>query len=285
MARMGRNLCEVANSVLAQEASLTGSGASVIPFAVAKSIEQELKQPDEFVSFWTHVGNFLSKNLKAVLIGTVALVVVIAGSLIFSHLRDRGAEKTTAAFAQIGQIASAEVIPEKTDKTEKNEPSPARSEGLRFKTESERLEATVKEADRFVAAHSGGNLARYALFTKAGRLVVLGKASEAVPIYQQLIASETMPDMKMIQQDALATATEAAGNLDEALRLYSALAEESARAGNFLLDQVLYSKARILEKQGKGKDAEKVLREILEKTPKTTLRREIDDRLAVLGEK
>jgi hypothetical protein len=47
----------------------------------------------------------------------------------------------------------------------------------------------------------------------------------------------------------------------------------------------LYSKARILQKQGKAKDAEKVLREILDKVPKTPLRSQIDDRLALLAEK
>ena len=36
--------------------------------------------------------------------------------------------------------------------------------------------------------------------------------------------------------------------------------------------------------EGKGKDAEKILREILEKMPKTLLRRDIDDRLATLGD-
>ena len=41
----------------------------------------------------------------------------------------------------------------------------------------------------------------------------------------------------------------------------------------------------MLEKQGKAKDAEQVLRDILSKAPKTMLRQQIDDRLAVLTEK
>jgi hypothetical protein len=51
------------------------------------------------------------------------------------------------------------------------------------------------------------------------------------------------------------------------------------------LDRALFAKARVLERQGKAKDAEQVLRDILSKVPKTSLRQQIDDRLAVLTEK
>jgi tetratricopeptide (TPR) repeat protein len=88
-----------------------------------------------------------------------------------------------------------------------------------------------------------------------------------------------------MEQEGVAAANEAAGKLDDALRAYSALADESQRSGSFYLDRALFAKARILEKQGKAKDAEQALRDILTKVPKTSLRPQIDDRLAVLGEK
>jgi hypothetical protein len=66
--------------------------------------------------------------------------------------------------------------------------------------------------------------------------------------------------------------------------MYDSLAAEAQKVGLYA-DRVLFAKARILEKQGKTADAEKTLREILDRVPNTLLRREIDDRLAVLGGK
>jgi tetratricopeptide (TPR) repeat protein len=79
-------------------------------------------------------------------------------------------------------------------------------------------------------------------------------------------------------------ALEAQGQLDKAIDVYKTMADEARMVGDFYADRALYGKARLLQKQGKGKDAEKILREILDKMPKTLLRREIDDRLAVLAD-
>jgi tetratricopeptide (TPR) repeat protein len=90
--------------------------------------------------------------------------------------------------------------------------------------------------------------------------------------------------MRLVEQDGLALAFEAQGQIDKAIDMYSSMAVEAQQAGNFYADRALFGKARLLQKQGKGKDAEKVLREILDKMPKTSMRREIDDRLAALGD-
>jgi tetratricopeptide (TPR) repeat protein len=90
--------------------------------------------------------------------------------------------------------------------------------------------------------------------------------------------------MRLVEQDGLALALEAQGQVDKAIELYSTMAGEAQELGNFYADRALFGKARLLQKQGKGKDAEKVLREILDKMPKTLLRRDIDDRLAALGD-
>ena len=268
-----------------QEASLTVFGGSVISFAVAKALEQELKQPDDFIGFWTHVGHWLGKNQKVVLGGIVAGVIAVAAGMAINHFRVKQAEGVTSAFSKISQAANAELLPKSEKSDEKAAPAKAADDTPKFKTEAERLEAVVKEADSFVAAKGADGLGRHARFAKAGRLVLLGKSEEAIVIYQQLLTNETLPDLRIIEQDALAAANDAADKVDEAIRLYTAAAEDSARANNFLLDQILFGKARLLEKQGKSKDAEKLLREIQEKVPKTTLRREIEDRIAILGEK
>jgi len=101
--------------------------------------------------------------------------------------------------------------------------------------------------------------------------------------FQQLLQGETDKGMRLVEQDGLALALEAEGQVDKAIAAYAAMASEAQAVGNSMRTGPLFGKARLLQKQGKGKDAEKVLREILEKMPKTLLRREIDDRLAALG--
>lgn len=254
---------------------------------MAKALSKELKKPDEFVSFWTHFGQKLAEHRNKVLALLATVVVVVAAAWGLSSYRATQAAKATEALARIERIATAPLLPEKVDEKAAAEVK-ADEDPLvpRFKTEKERLEAAIKEADNFVATFGRDGLGRKALLGKAGRLVVLGQAAEAATLYETLAANETQPDLRLIQQDGVAAALEAAGKLDEALRAYTTLADAAQRSGGtFYLDRALFAKARILEKQGKSKDAEQALRDILAKVPKTSLRQQIDDRLAVLTEK
>jgi len=254
---------------------------------VAKALSKELKQPDEFVSFWTHLGAKLSQHRTKVVAVLVATAVAFGGGWALSTYRAAQAAKATAAFDRIDAIAAAELLPEKSEKTEEAKAKEAKTEddGIpRFKTQKERLEAANKEADSFIATFGSAGIGRKALFGKASRLIALGKPDEAAVIYNDLANGETDLDVRPMEQEGAGAAYEAAGKLDEALRVYSALADASA-ARNFYLDRALFAKARVLEKQGKAKDAEQVLRDILSKVPKTSLRQQIDDRLAVLTEK
>ena len=257
------------------------------PLSVAKALAKELKQPDEFVSFWTHFGAKLARHRRKVIATVVSAALALAAGWGVVSYRNAQAAKATEALARIERIASADLLPEKPAENAKAEkPEKIDEDSVpRFKTEQERLEAAIKEADAFVATFGGEGLGRKALFGKAGRLLALGKSSDAAAIYGTLAANEPNPELRAMEQEGSAAASEAAGKLDDALRSYSALADESQRTGSFYLDRALFAKARILEKQGKGKDAEQVLRDIMTKVPKTSLRSQIDDRLAVLGEK
>lgn len=245
---------------------------------------KELKKPDEFVSFWTHLGTKVAENRWKVLATLLTAAVVVAVLWGMAAYKSAQAAKATAAFGRIDRIATAELLPEKAD-VEAQAPKTDADDVPRFKTEKERLEAAIKEADAFVATYGRDGLGRKALLGKAGRLLAIGKAADAATIYETLAASETDANLRDIEQEGAAAANEAQGKLDDALRAYTALAESTQRGGSFYLDRALFAKARILEAQGKAKEAETVLREILNKVPKTSLRQQIDDRLAVLAEK
>jgi len=175
-------------------------------------------------------------------------------------------------------VANADLIPPTADG-----PKPNLDDGLpHFKTEQERLEAALKEADTFLGAHGGSGLKDEAKLLKAKYLLALGKAGESAALYKALLTGGLDQRLRFLAEEGLAYAHEAAGQLDEAIGAFAALAEDSDRSGGFYRDRALFGRARLLQKKGNAKEAEKVLKEILEKTPTTPLREEINDRLASL---
>jgi hypothetical protein len=69
---------------------------------VAKNIsKKELKQPDQFVSFWTRfsaqAGKFLNERRKPVLIGIGGLAGVVTATVIYGELHERSAMRASQA--------------------------------------------------------------------------------------------------------------------------------------------------------------------------------------------
>jgi tetratricopeptide (TPR) repeat protein len=239
---------------------------------------KQLKNPDQFISFWTRVGAFVSTHRLAVLGGALGVVVLGVGIWGASVLLSKRAAKASQDFSRIERIASADLLPAVGEPPRLNP-----DDGVpHFKTEQERLEAAAKETDTFVASHSGSRLKDEAQLLKAKYLLALGKASEAASLYQALLGGALDSRLRFLAEEGLAYAHERSGQIDSAIAAFGALADEAQKAGGFYRDRALFNKARLLQKKGGGKEAERLLRDILEKTPTTPLRDEINDRLAAL---
>lgn len=240
------------------------------------TIVKELKAPDQFVSFWGEVGKKLTERRREILIATIAVLVLALGFWATRSFMDNRAEKATQAFARIHRIATTPVI---------TEGAPAPTDGSqRFQNERERSEAALKEADAFLAAHAGSPLRDEAQLIKASLLTALGRAPEAIVLYNGL-RGDADDSLRFVVEEGLAYAQEAAGQVDAAIATLDALAEKSKSAGNFFRDRALFHKAHLLEGKGAAKDAEKLYRDILAEAPTTSLKEEINHRLAVLESK
>jgi tetratricopeptide (TPR) repeat protein len=238
-------------------------------------LDKELKQPDQFLTFSTRAGQWIVARRKIGIGIAIALVVGVGvGWAVFS-VGQRGAEHASVAFARIERIATADLLPESGEaKFEDGLPH--------FKTDRERLEAAIKEADAFIAAGKGGDsMKEAALVLKARYLMGVGKAQDAIAIYQELGGSLDQR-LRFLAREGLAYAFEETKQTDKAIEAFGALAEEAKSSGNFLRDRALYNKARLLEQKGTLKDAEKIYRDILAELPQSALKDEINDRLAVL---
>jgi tetratricopeptide (TPR) repeat protein len=255
---------------------------------VAKSISRkELKQPDEFVSFWTHAGAWASRvaveRRRALLVGTTMLVTVIIGSIIFSNVSERRAKTASDALARIERIATGELRPEGAPATNPDG-TPLTDDGVpHFKTDKERAEAALKELDAFVAT-SGNPLRTEGRLQRGPLLLSLGRTGEAVTAYEEILGGKIDDRLRFLAHEGLGYALEAKGDLPAAAAAFEKLADDAAAFGDggFYKDRAAFHKARIADLRGNAEDAKRLYREVLDKNPTSSLRDEITNRLAVL---
>jgi tetratricopeptide (TPR) repeat protein len=255
---------------------------------VAKGIsKKELRQPDEFVTFWTRAGEqatrFASERRRALIVGATMLATVIAGSVIFSGVSEQRAARATAALVRIEKIAAADLRPDGAPAANPDG-TPVADDGIpRFKTEKERDESALKELDGFLAG-SAGPLSNEARLERGPLLLALGRAPEAIETYQRVLGDALDPRLKFLAREGLGYAQEAKGDLDAAVATFAMLDEDAAvfKGADFYADRALFHKARIAELRGNAEDAKKIYKEVLDKNPTTSLRDEITNRLAVL---
>jgi tetratricopeptide (TPR) repeat protein len=245
--------------------------------AKKKLSRKQLRQPDEFIGFWTRTGEavdrFASSHTRALIIGATALATVIAGSIVITQLGERHAIAASDALDRVEKIETADlIVPGATPK----------DDGLpHFATEKERLEAALRELDgSFGSGHKPLN--DEAMLARGNLLLDLDRAAEAVPIYEKLLAGHLDSHLRFLAREGLGYGYERQGRLDDAQRVLSKLGDDARDMQGFYKDRALYHQARLAELRGNPVDAAKLYKEVLEKSPTTSLREEITNRLASL---
>ena len=242
-----------------------------------KLSRKQLRQPDEFIGFWTRTGEavsrFSSSHTRALIVSLTALATVIAGSVVITQLSERRAIAASEALDRVEQIETADlIIPGATPK----------DDGLpHFATETERLTAALKELDAgFGSGH--GPLVAEARLERGSILLDLDRADEAIAVYEKLLDDRLDGRLRFLAREGLGYGYERKGRLDDALRVLSKLGDDAQGMGDFYRDRALYHQARLAELRGNPADASRLYKEVLDKSPTTTLREEITNRLASL---
>jgi tetratricopeptide (TPR) repeat protein len=256
---------------------------------VSKGIsKKELRQPDEFVSFWTHAAEwsarFAQERRQPLIIGATMLGTVVIGSIVFSVVSEGRAARATETLSRIEHIATADLRPETPPPSAEGAPPPQMDDGLpHYKTDKERSEATLKELDAFLAGPRNA-LTSQARLERGPILLSLGRAPEAITSYEAILADKPDDRLRFLAREGLGYAQEQKGDLDAAAATFAKLADDVAvfKNGEFYKDRALYHRARISAVRGNADEARKLYKEVLEKNPTTSLRDEITNRLAVL---
>ena len=255
---------------------MTEGGGSVISrMPVAKKLRRkELKQPDQFVGFWTRAsvaaGAWAKDHTRALVIGLATAATVVVGSLVISQVTEGRALRAAASLERVRKIAAADLVPAG---------APPKDDGVpHFPTEKARLEGALAALD---AAFSPGTpLYAEAALVRGSLLLDLDRASEAAPVYEKLLSDNLDARLRFAAREGLGYAYERQGKLKEAEAVFAKLGDESN--GAFYKDRALYHQGRLAELGGNRTEAARLYQEVLDKNPTTSLRDEITNRLAVL---
>ena len=147
-----------------------------------------------------------------------------------------------------------------------------------FGSDKERWQAVYDQADESLAQNNSGPVAQSARLTKAAAASRLGKFDEAIELYSAYLEGPTDEGMLPFVYLGLATAHGAKGNVEKAGANYDKLVEQNEAYEGL----AMYQKAKVLEAAGKTEKAKELYHEILETSPKTPYRADIERRLALL---
>lgn len=244
-----------------------------------KISKKELQQPDQFVDFWTRAttaaASWASAHQRALVVSVTALVTVVVGSVVLSQVSQRRASHAAEALDRGEKIAAAEpAVPGAT----------APDDGVpHLGSARDQDEAALKQLDEKFGS-GRGPLAAEAGLVRARLLLDLGRAAEAASAFQGLLDGKLDARIRFLAREGLGYAQEAQGKLAEADSTFSQLGEDATRAGlqGFYKDRALYHQARLAELRSNPADAARLYHEVLDKFPTTTLRDEIQNRIAAL---
>ncbi len=244
-----------------------------------KISKKELQQPDQFVDFWSRVtmgaARWASEHQRALVVSFTALLTVVIGSIVLSQVSQRRSSHAAEALDRGERIAAAE--PAVAGATMPDDGVP------HLASAREQAEAALKDLDEKFGS-GRGPLSAEGTLVRARLLLDLGRAPEAASAFQSLLDGKLDARVHFLAREGLGYAYEAQGKLAEAAAAFSQLGDDASRAGlqGFYKDRALYHQARLAELRSNPADAARLYHEVLEKFPTTSLRDEIQNRIAAL---
>ena len=241
--------------------------------------KKELQRPDQFLDFWARtsqsMGSWAAAHQRALVISATALVTVIVGSIVLTQVSQRRAAGAAEALDRVERIAAAEVVQPGATPPDDGLPH--------LGSVAEQEQAALKELDEKFASGRGALWPEAALVR--GRLLLdLGRAPEAASTFKGLLDGKLDERLRFLAREGLGYAFEGEGKLAEAGSTFSQLGDDASRAGlgNFYKDRAAYHQGRLAELRSNPPEAARLYHEVLDKFPTTSLRDEIQNRIAAL---
>ena len=242
---------------------------------MAKKVSRkELKEPDEFLSFTVRALRWINAQKVALIVGALALAVVIMGNFAWSWYSLSKEKAASVAFIQAREILDARVIP-------RDDAAGTSSSDGTFSSEDDKFRAAIAEFEQVAKSHSNSATAALATYYVAEYSHRTGEYDKAIENFKNYLKVEgPTGELSVFAVEGIAASLEAQGKGDQAAQQYRRLTESPF---DMQPDRGLFHVARLEQKAGRTDEAVRLFNEIVEKYPKTTYMRDIQDRLSVLG--
>lgn len=243
-----------------------------------------IPQSDEFVSFWQRAYDFISPYGRPIAFGGGALLVMLAVIWMTDRFFVVRKQSATEMLGRVVRIYQAELLPDETkpeDAKAKEVKDTKDADIPRFKTAKERAEAALAELDKLIKEAGSSGAAEAAQLVRAGALFDLGRYTDAEAAYRGFLDQVSKNDkLALVAREGIGLSMEAQGKLDAALGSYQ---EMEKTGGDAYRDRAQFAQARVIAKKGDKKKAFDMYKQILDKSPTTPLREEIQAKQAQLA--
>jgi len=223
---------------------------------------RDLKEPDEFLSAFSRAVAWVRANRTRVLAGAAAVVLLVGGIA--------GAR---VYFAWQEERATRDLWPH-LNRAREFLAAPARPD-------DEKLARLEQFLAAHVSLHPDTRAATYARYYLGAIALLRADHAAAAARFREALDSGKPPAvLAFLLREGLARALEAGGDLDGALREYR---EAERLASGALRAVAAAGEARVLERQGRGREAAEAYRRVLADDPSTPLRDLIEFKLRRAG--
>src|SRR6185369_811166 len=150
--------------------------------------KQKKAKDDEFVSFWAKTFTTLEPYFRAIGIALLTACVIVAAVWAFTNWREHKSQSAAELFGRAVKIYDADLLvgdAKAEPKTDEENPIP------KFKTEKERVDATLAELDKLDKQYGGSDVARQALVFRAGVFFDQAKYDDASTNYQKYLKGDS----------------------------------------------------------------------------------------------
>lgn len=221
--------------------------------------------------------SWFSENQNTVLIALV--IVALTGVGVYVGMRYSHQQAVAASEGVSGALLAVEAPVQGSPVFQAmNSAENAAPPDDTFSSEEEKWTAIYEQAGTTLEEHDGSTVAQLARVTRASAAVRLGKAEEAVTLYQEYLDRKRDSVSAPIVQFGLSVAHAEKGNYKEATEALDAMIE----ADSDYESVALYHKGMYLEKSGDVEGAKEAYNKVLETDSESPYKTEIERRLALL---
>ena len=241
---------------------------------MAKKVSRkELKEPDEFLSFTVRALRWMNEQKVALIVGATAVIVVVLGTFAWRWYSLSKEKAASVDFIKAREILDARVIP-------RDDAAGTSSADGTFSSQDDKFRAAIAEFEQVAKSHSNSATAALATYYVAEYSRRAGDYDKAISNFKNYLKSEgPSGELAAFAVEGIAASLEAQGKQDQAAQQYQRLTEPPF---DMQPDRGLFHVARLEQKAGRIDEAVRLYNDIVEKYPKTTYMREIQDRLSVL---